>query len=207
MPTLQDVELLDSFELEAFSPPSSRASVDSQVGPEAHQPANTDPERQPLIRQGSWPVVGPGNSDRTSPYNSPRHNHGLGGDLYGQGSASSSTAFIEPVAISSVYHSAEESSLFDFPFMEKVRNSKAAQYANKVACETEPGLTSTQLMLYNHDLKPVEPARRQWGAWNFVGFWVGMFFNVDGFSHYSRLIAHSRLLQYQHMDDLILSNR
>ena len=63
--------------------------------------------------------------------------------------------------------------------MEKVRNSKVAHYANKLAVEDEPGLTATQLMLYNHDLKPVEPERRQWGAWNFVGFWVADSFNIN----------------------------
>ncbi|KAH7139115.1 uracil permease [Dendryphion nanum] len=63
--------------------------------------------------------------------------------------------------------------------MEKVRNSKVAYYANKLAVESEPGLTATQLMLYNHDLKPVEPERRQWGAWNFVGFWVADSFNIN----------------------------
>lgn len=59
--------------------------------------------------------------------------------------------------------------------MEKLKESKVGYYANKIAVEAEPGLTSTQLMLHNHDLKPVEPARRQWGAWNFVGFWVGAY--------------------------------
>ncbi|KAF2658848.1 uracil permease [Lophiostoma macrostomum CBS 122681] len=63
--------------------------------------------------------------------------------------------------------------------MEKVKNIRAARYANKFVCETEPGLTATQLMLYNHDLKPVEPERRQWGAWNFVGFWVADSFNIN----------------------------
>lgn len=58
--------------------------------------------------------------------------------------------------------------------MEKVRNSKVAYWADKLAVESEDGLTTAQLMLFNHDLKPVEPERRQWGAWNFVGFWVGM---------------------------------
>ncbi|KAL5521367.1 hypothetical protein ACEPAG_9293 [Sanghuangporus baumii] len=43
----------------------------------------------------------------------------------------------------------------------------------------EPGLTTSQLMLVNHDLKPVEPERRQWGPWNFVGFWVADSFNVN----------------------------
>jgi nucleobase:cation symporter-1, NCS1 family len=55
--------------------------------------------------------------------------------------------------------------------MEKVKNSKFAHVADKLAVASEPGLSSTQLMLTNHDLKPVEPERRQWGAWNFVGFW------------------------------------
>lgn len=57
--------------------------------------------------------------------------------------------------------------------MEKVKSSRVAHYANKLAVENEPGLTNTQLLLTNYDLKPVEPERRQWGAWNFVGFWVG----------------------------------
>lgn len=59
--------------------------------------------------------------------------------------------------------------------MGKWKNSKFGYYADKLAVEAEPGLTTTQLMLTNLDLKPVEPERRQWGAWNFVGFWIGMF--------------------------------
>jgi len=59
--------------------------------------------------------------------------------------------------------------------MERLKTSKAAHLASKLAVESEPGLTNTQLMLTNHDLKPVEPERRQWGAWNFVGFWVGKY--------------------------------
>lgn len=31
----------------------------------------------------------------------------------------------------------------------------------------------------NHDLKPVEPTRRQWGPWNFVGFWIADSFNLN----------------------------
>lgn len=45
---------------------------------------------------------------------------------------------------------------------------------------SEPGLTNAQLMLNNHDLKPVEAERRQWGPWNFVGFWVADSFNIVG---------------------------
>ncbi|KAI9680636.1 MAG: hypothetical protein M1817_004076 [Caeruleum heppii] len=63
--------------------------------------------------------------------------------------------------------------------MEKVRSSKLAHWANKLAVESEPGLTNAQLMLTNKDLKPVEPARRQWGAWNFVGFWIADCFNIN----------------------------
>lgn len=46
--------------------------------------------------------------------------------------------------------------------MEKVKESKAARFMDKLAVDSEPGLTTAQLMLANHDLKPVEPARRQW---------------------------------------------
>lgn len=59
--------------------------------------------------------------------------------------------------------------------MEKVQQSKLAHWANKLAVESEPGLSNTQLMLTNFDLKPVEPERRQWGFWNFVGFWIGTY--------------------------------
>ncbi|KAF3042920.1 hypothetical protein E8E12_006758 [Didymella heteroderae] len=61
----------------------------------------------------------------------------------------------------------------------RARKSKAAHYAERFAIESEPGLTTAQLMLYNHDLAPVEPERRQWGAWNFVGFWVADSFNIN----------------------------
>lgn len=75
------------------------------------------------------------------------------------------------------FHSSDESNLFDF-IMEKVKNTKFAHFANKLAVTSEPGLTNAQLMLTNEDLKPVEPQRRQWGAWNFVGFWVADSFNI-----------------------------
>ncbi|KLO11080.1 hypothetical protein SCHPADRAFT_877327 [Schizopora paradoxa] len=50
---------------------------------------------------------------------------------------------------------------------------------DRVAVDVEPGLTSAQLMLVNGDLKPVEPERRQWSAWNFVGFWIADSFNIN----------------------------
>ena len=33
-------------------------------------------------------------------------------------------------------------------------------------------------MLTNEDLKPVEAERRQWGAWNYVAFWIADSFNL-----------------------------
>jgi cytosine/uracil/thiamine/allantoin permease len=51
--------------------------------------------------------------------------------------------------------------------MATVKKSKAAHYASRLAVESEPGLTTAQLMLYNHDLAPVDPERRQWGM-NFI---------------------------------------
>lgn len=38
--------------------------------------------------------------------------------------------------------------------MEKVKSSKLAHFAEKLAVESEPGLTNAQLMLHNFDLKP-----------------------------------------------------
>jgi len=59
------------------------------------------------------------------------------------------------------------------------KESRLSKWAEKLAVEAEPGLTTAQLMLTNHDLKPVEPERRQWGPWNFVGFWIADSFNIN----------------------------
>ena len=77
----------------------------------------------------------------------------------------------------SYYHSSDESYFFDF-IMEKVKSTRIAHFVDKLAVDSEPGLTNAQLMLNNHDLKPVEAERRQWGPWNFVGFWVADSFNI-----------------------------
>ena len=66
--------------------------------------------------------------------------------------------------------------------MEKVKKTRVAYYVDKLAVSSEPGLTNAQLMLTNFDLKPVEPERRQWGAWNFVGFWIADSFNIVSLS-------------------------
>lgn len=74
--------------------------------------------------------------------------------------------------------------------MEKLEKSRLAYFANKIAVESEPGLTNAQSMLHNFDLKPVEPERRQWGAWNFVGFWISDSFNINTWMISSSMVAN-----------------
>lgn len=80
--------------------------------------------------------------------------------------------------------------------MEKLRGINAGRLLNRLAVPSEPGLTNAELMLTNYDLKPgkahrereldlakliestVEKERRQWGPWNFVGFWIADSFNI-----------------------------
>jgi hypothetical protein len=45
--------------------------------------------------------------------------------------------------------------------------------------EHDHGLTNQEMFLTNHDLKIVEPERRQWTAFNFVGFWIADSFNIN----------------------------
>lgn len=43
-----------------------------------------------------------------------------------------------------------------------------------------PGdLTSMQRFLFNHDLRPVEAARRQWSWYNYAFFWIADSFNIN----------------------------
>ncbi|KUI63657.1 Uracil permease [Cytospora mali] len=63
--------------------------------------------------------------------------------------------------------------------MDQSRGPRLRRLAQKLAVDHEPGLTNAQLMLTNDDLKPVEPERRQWSAWNFVGFWIADSFNIN----------------------------
>ncbi|OAA48431.1 Permease, cytosine/purines, uracil, thiamine, allantoin [Metarhizium rileyi] len=51
--------------------------------------------------------------------------------------------------------------------------------ADRLAVESEEGLTPSQRMLTNYDLKPVEVSRRQWGPWNYVGFWIAESYNIN----------------------------
>ena len=81
--------------------------------------------------------------------------------------------------------------------MAKSRNPRLRRFADKIAVDSEPGLTNAQLMLTNHDLKPVEPERRQWGAWNFVGFWIADSFNINTWMIASSMISASGLSWWQ----------
>ncbi|RDL39048.1 putative uracil permease [Venustampulla echinocandica] len=73
--------------------------------------------------------------------------------------------------------------------MDKVKSMRVAHFMDKLAVESESGLTNAQLMLHNHDLKPVEPQRRQWGPWNFVGFWIADSFNINTWMISSSMIV------------------
>jgi cytosine/uracil/thiamine/allantoin permease len=85
--------------------------------------------------------------------------------------------------------------------MEKVKSTKLAHFVDKLAVKSEPGLTNAQLMLNNHDLKPVEPERRQWGPWNFVGFWIADSFNIVGFPLNTEIHPVLTIIP-EHMDDI-----
>ncbi|KAI9844677.1 MAG: hypothetical protein M1837_005419 [Sclerophora amabilis] len=85
----------------------------------------------------------------------------------------------------------------DQPIMEKVKSSKFAHFVDKLAVDSEPGLTDAQLMLANFDLKPVEPERRQWGPWNFVGFWIADSFNINTWMIAGTMITDNGLSWWQ----------
>ncbi|EEA25686.1 uracil permease [Talaromyces marneffei ATCC 18224] len=53
------------------------------------------------------------------------------------------------------------------------------RFVDKLAVESEPGLSNAQLMLTNDDLRPVPPERRTWGWWNFVAFWIADSANIN----------------------------
>lgn len=69
------------------------------------------------------------------------------------------------------------------------RGLRLRRLADRLTVDHEPGLTTTQLLLTNHDLKPVEPARRQWKSWNFVGFWIADSFNINTWMISSSMVS------------------
>ncbi|KAM0719741.1 hypothetical protein Q7P37_003874 [Cladosporium fusiforme] len=81
--------------------------------------------------------------------------------------------------------------------MQRFKNSKLSHYADKIACPAEPGLTTTQLLLTNEDLKPVEPERRQWRSRHFVAFWIADSFNINTWMISSASIMNPGLAWWQ----------
>lgn len=73
--------------------------------------------------------------------------------------------------------------------MASSRGLRLRRFADRLAVDHEPGLTTTQLLLTNHDLKPVEPERRQWKSWNFVGFWIADSFNINTWMISSSMVS------------------
>lgn len=73
--------------------------------------------------------------------------------------------------------------------METTKKTRAGRFLDKIAVESEPGLTTTQLMLANEDLKPVPISLRTWGFMNFVAFWISDSFNINTVGlHRTRLL-------------------
>ena len=58
-------------------------------------------------------------------------------------------------------------------------HSKLSKLAKRLETKHEDGLSSSELFLQNFDLQPVEQARRTWGFWNFVAFWIADSFNIN----------------------------
>ncbi|OBA23758.1 hypothetical protein METBIDRAFT_85918 [Metschnikowia bicuspidata var. bicuspidata NRRL YB-4993] len=57
--------------------------------------------------------------------------------------------------------------------------SKWQKFIKFLQVEDNAGLLATQRYLYNHDLKPVEAARRKWSWYNYVSFWIADSFNIN----------------------------
>lgn len=93
----------------------------------------TDEENAPLLSGPSLGFTG-----RTRRHSTP--------DLYPENSHSNRDRRFQ-------YHSSDESHYFE-SLMERVKETRLARVVDKLAVESEPGLTNAQLMLNNHDLKP-----------------------------------------------------
>lgn len=97
-------------------------------------------ETTPLIS-----VSGPSKNQESASTSSPRRLSSS------SSSSSSSNIYFRDIT----FHSSDESGDWFLDFiMEKVKDTKIGYWADKLAVESEPGLTNAQLMLNNHDLKP-----------------------------------------------------
>lgn len=121
---------------------------------ESRNPAGTGPddEATPLISTSSNSNSQESETGTTFQYIPSLHNRNT--------TISSSRPFSSPPNTyfrDITFHSTDESgNLFLEFIMEKVKNTKIAYWSDRLAVESEPGLTNAQLMLNNHDLKPGE---------------------------------------------------
>ena len=67
----------------------------------------------------------------------------------------------------------------------------------KLEVKSEPGLRAGPSMLTSHDLRLVEPERRQWDRWNFVFFWIADSFNINTWMIASTMITANGLSWWQ----------
>src|SRR5689334_16560486 len=117
------------LELHEF-PRSSLASETSESTQNSHaaailsDAATMDPERVPLIGSSGSSSPGPSSPGPSTP------------TRYFQANANASAAspFIRPIVTRRHFHSSEEDSIFSFA-MEKIKSSKVAHYADKLAVE------------------------------------------------------------------------
>ncbi|KAI5967787.1 DAL4 [Candida pseudojiufengensis] len=74
----------------------------------------------------------------------------------------------------------QESSVDNLSDQDDVKKeSKWQRFIKFIEVQPMGDLTTSQLFLYNHDLKPVEKARRTWKWYNYVSFWIADSFNIN----------------------------
>jgi NCS1 family nucleobase:cation symporter-1 len=73
----------------------------------------------------------------------------------------------------------EESIQGEYSTFSEETPSTWQKFLDFVAVEPKGDMTTMQMFLYNHDLRPVEKARRTWSWYNYVFFWVADSFNIN----------------------------
>jgi len=76
-------------------------------------------------------------------------------------------------------------------------SSRGRRLLRKFEISSGEDLRMGRSMLTNHDLKPVESERRQWGARNFVFFWIADSFNINTWMIASVMITGNGLSWWQ----------
>lgn len=57
--------------------------------------------------------------------------------------------------------------------------TKWRKFIDYIEVQPKGNMTTSQMFLYNHDLRPVEEARRTWQWYNYVFFWIADSFNIN----------------------------